>query len=221
MKAWLYSSITSYRLVCWRYNFFHKKYKFCNGNHKNVWLFFSFFGLKINKTKCKITGIGVLKGIKLALYCMKCVNLNNYVIKILGICYSYDKKQKMIRTFSIILRNLSLLGKIRIFKTLAFSKIIHLTLVTTVPFSTIDLLNKIQKDFLWDKKNAKIKHAVLCCDYADGGLKSVDIFSKTVSLQCSWVTRLFNNKFHLWKVISHYLIQKYLCKNFKFNSVLD
>ena len=163
----------------------------------------------------------MLKGIKLALYCMKCVNLNNYVIKILGICYSYDKKQKMIRTFSIILRNLLLLGKIRIFKTLAFSKIIHLTLVTTVPFSTIDLLHKIQKDFLWDKKNAKIKHTVLCCDYADGGLKSVDIFSKTVSLQCSWVTRLFNNKFHLWKVISHYLIQKYLCKNFKFNSVLD
>ena len=62
----------------------------------------------------------------------------------------------MIRTFSIILRNLLLLGKIRIFKTLAFSKIIHLTLVTTVPFSTIDLLNKIQKDFLWDKKMQKL-----------------------------------------------------------------
>ena len=48
------------------------------------------------------------------------------------------------------MRNLSLLGKISIFKTLAFSKIIHLTLVTSVPSSTIDLLNKIQKDFLWD-----------------------------------------------------------------------
>ena len=73
---------------------------------------------------------------------------------------------------------MSLLGKITIFKTLAFSKIIHLTLVTSVPSSTIDLLNKIQKDFLWGKKNAKIKHKTLCCDYANGGLKSVDIFSK-------------------------------------------
>ena len=90
----------------------------------------------------------------------------------------------------------SLLGKISIFKTLGFSKTIHLTLVTSVHSSTIDLLNKIQKEFLWDKKNAKVKHTTLCCNYADGGLKSVDIFSKIVSLQCSWVRQLFDNNFH-------------------------
>ena len=38
---------------------------------------------------------------------------------------------------------LSLLGKINVFKILAFSKIIHLTLVTFAPSSTNDLLNKI------------------------------------------------------------------------------
>ena len=47
--------------------------------------------------------------------------------------------------------NLSLLGKISLFKTLAFSKIIDLTLVKSEPSSTIDLLNKMQKDILWDK----------------------------------------------------------------------
>ena len=46
------------------------------------------------------------------------------------------------------MRNLSFLGKISIFKTLGFSKNIHLTLVTSVPSSTIGLLDKIQKDFL-------------------------------------------------------------------------
>ena len=85
------------------------------------------------------------------------------------------------------MRYLPLLGKISIFKTLTFSKIIHHTLVTSVPSSTIDLLNKIQKHFLWDKKNAKIKHTPLCCDYANGGLKSIDTFPKIASLQCSWV----------------------------------
>ena len=25
-----------------------------------------------------------------------------------------------------------------------------------------------------EQKNAKIKHTILCCEYADGGLKSVD-----------------------------------------------
>ena len=110
---------------------------------------------------------------------MKYINLNNDVIKILGICYSYDKKLgneknllNHIKKLQNILnmwrmRNWSLLGKISIFKTLAFSKTIHLTLVTSVPSSTIDLLNKIQKEFLWDKKNAKVKHTTLCCNYAD------------------------------------------------------
>ena len=34
----------------------------------------------------------VLKEVKLALFGMECVNLNNDVIKILGIGYSHDKK---------------------------------------------------------------------------------------------------------------------------------
>ena len=68
------------------------------------------------------------------------------------------------------MKNLSLLGKISIFKTLAFSNIIYLTLVAFVPSSTMNLLNKIQNDILWYKKNAKIKHEPLCWDYANGGL---------------------------------------------------
>ena len=50
------------------------------------------------------------------------------------------------------MRNLSLLGKITIFKTLALSKIIHLASVTGVPTATIELLSKIQKEFLWGKQ---------------------------------------------------------------------
>ena len=62
--------------------------------------YFSLFsGLKINKTKCEIAGIGVLKGVKLALCGMKCVNLNNDAIKILGICYSYDRKLENEKNF--------------------------------------------------------------------------------------------------------------------------
>ena len=92
---------------------------------------------------------------------MKYVKLNNDLIKLFGICYSYDKKlenennflKHIIKPQNVLnmwrMRNLSLLDKISIFKTLASSKIIHLTLVTSVP-STTDLLNKIQKDFLWD-----------------------------------------------------------------------
>ena len=47
------------------------------------------------------------------------------------------------------IRNLTVQGKITIFKTLAISKVIHLALVTNVP-QVIDQLNTIQKDFIWN-----------------------------------------------------------------------
>ena len=54
------------------------------------------------------------------------------------------------------MRNLTLLGKITIFKKLAFSKIIHLALVTNVPTATIELLSKMQKDFLLGKNKSRL-----------------------------------------------------------------
>ena len=127
-----------------------------------------FSGLKINKSKCEVAGIGVMKGVKVALCGVQCVNLLTNTIKILGIYFSYNKKleneknfldhianlQKVINIWEM--RNLSLLGKIIIFKTLALSKIIHLALITNVPTATIELLNKIQKDFLWGKTSLRL-----------------------------------------------------------------
>ena len=112
-------------------------------------------------------------------------------------------------------------GKKAIFKTLALSKIIHLDLMTNVPKATIELLNKIQKEFLWGKNKSKIKHDNLCNDYENGGLKSVDIFSKIVSLQCSWIRGLYDEKFYPWKIIPLYVIEMHFGKNFKFHPNLD
>ena len=118
------------------------------------------------------------------------------------------------------MRNLNLEGKITIFKTLAISKIIHLSLVTNVPTQIINELNKIQKEFSWNGSNPKIKHSTLCNKYENGGLKNVDILSKVISLQCSWIKRLYDNSSHPWKIIPPYLINTYLEKNFKFHSNL-
>ena len=46
------------------------------------------------------------------------------------------------------MRNLTVERKTTIFKTLAMSKIIHLSLVTNVATETINVLNKIQKEFI-------------------------------------------------------------------------
>ena len=70
--------------------------------------------------------------------------------------------------------------------------------------------------FIWKGKNPKIQNSTLCNDYEYGGLKNVDILSKVVSLQCSWIKKLFDNNFHQWKLIPLDLSRQYLAKNFKF-----
>ena len=90
--------------------------------------------------------------------------------------------------------------------------------MTEIPTTTINLLTTIQTEFIWKRKNPKIKNSTLCNDYEYVGLKNVDIFSKVVSLQCFWMKRLFDNNFHQWKLIPVYLIRQYLGKKFKFHS---
>ena len=118
--------------------------------------FSHFPDLKPNNSKCEIAAIGVLKGVKVALCGIRCVNLHEDTIEILGIHYSYNKqlvsdniskstlqKLRMWRP-----RNLSLEEKITVFKSLALSKITHLLLVKLILPSIIDQLNKNQKFYL-------------------------------------------------------------------------
>ena len=188
--------------------------------------------MRLNTTKCEIAGLGVLKGVKTALCGMVCIDLTKETIKILGIHYSYIKHIQVEKNFydhvkaieTVLkawrMRNLTLQGKITIFKTLAISKIVHLALVLPVPSSVIKELNKIQQNFIWSGKNSKIKHGTLRNDYENGGLKNLDIESKMISLRCSWVKRLYDESLHEWKVIPNYLITQALGDNFRFHSNL-
>ena len=47
-----------------------------------------FSGLKPNLTKCEIAGIGALKGVQVAVCGVKCIDLCNEAIKILGTFFS-------------------------------------------------------------------------------------------------------------------------------------
>ena len=119
------------------------------------------------------------------------------------------------------LRNFTIEGRIVLFKSLAISKPIHLALVTKIPTSIINLLTKLQMKLIWKGKNPKIKSSTLCNEYGYGGQKNVDIFSKVVSLQYSWIKRLFDNDFHKWKLIPLCIIRQYLGKNFTFHFNLE
>ena len=118
-------------------------------------IFSNISGLKPNTTKCEIADIGVLNGVQVALCGMKCVNLNNETVKILGAHFSYNKNLEQYKNFSehilkiesILklwrMRQLTLERGVKAFKSLAISKIVHLLLITKLHNNTIDLIYKI------------------------------------------------------------------------------
>ena len=118
---------------------------------------------------------------------MKCVDLTKSSIKILGLHFSYNKNLKDDKNFQETLvniqrvlqvwkmRELTLKGRIIIFKTLAISKIICVGSQTLIPDKTIQTLCKLQQDFIWRGKRPKINHETLCNSYESGGLKNIDI----------------------------------------------
>ena len=62
--------------------------------------FFSYFsGLKTNLTKSEIAGIGVLKGVQVAVCGIRCIDLNVDTLKILGTHFSYNEKLKEEKNF--------------------------------------------------------------------------------------------------------------------------
>ena len=91
------------------------------------------------------------------------------------------------------MRKLTLEEKIVVFKTIAVSKIVFQALITTAPKHIANELKEIQKTLFWNNSSLEIKHETLCNEYKAGGLKHVDIPSKIIALQCSWIRRLYDN----------------------------
>ena len=102
-----------------------------------------------------------------------------------------------------------------VLRTLVFSKLVFLSLISKVPTEIISELERIQKTFLWSSK-PKIK----CSDFRHGSLENVNIQKKIISLQCSWVRRLYDDSFHEWKVILLKLTKRSFGSHFKFYSNL-
>ena len=100
--------------------------------------------------------------------------------------------------------------KIVILKTLAISKILCQSLITTVSRhigNEQDISKwawKNTEGLFWKNSSPKIKHETLCNDYKGGGLKNIDILNKVVE----------------WKLISLFLIKKSFGISFKFYSNL-
>ena len=67
------------------------------------------------------------------------------------------------------MRNLCAEGKIIVFKTLAISKLLYLTLLNVIPDHITDEVAKIQISIIWHESSPKIKHETLRMKLKAGG----------------------------------------------------
>ena len=170
---------------------------------KTVDIFSIFSGLKPNKSKCEVAGLGALKGVKIALCGMECTDLmfNQSIFwnSITHLNKNFENQENFI----------NLVLKIKKLKSLAISKTVLLALVKVIPNSVILELDKIKKNFIWKNSNPKIEQDNHCKDYGNSGLKNVNITFKRISLQCSCIKQLYDNSIHDWKLIRlHIMTQK-------------
>ena len=78
----------------------------------NVFDTFSIYsGLKPNKSKCEIAGIGVLKEVSMKLCGMECIDLTKRSVKILVIHFSYNKKIENEENFIKLIKKLRMFLK--------------------------------------------------------------------------------------------------------------
>jgi hypothetical protein len=169
--------------------------------------FEQFAGLKLNKTKTEAMWLGR--------------NINNQntplgikwvkQVQSLGIFFSYntdyvmqknftDKIKELKRILDMWLqRDLSLIGKITILKSLVFSKIIYQCAVITPPPNFIEEIKDLAYSFVWHNKPDKIKRNTIIADYKDGGLKMLDIDSFIKAQKSMWVKKILSPDQAKWK----------------------
>jgi len=93
------------------------------------------------------------------------------------------------------IRDLSLIGKINIIKSLASSKLIHtMSVLPSPPEWFFKELDKILYNFLWNSPVDRIKRKTIIGKYSEGGLNMVDCRSQNKALKVKWLHKLLNCK---------------------------
>ena len=134
-------------------------------------------------------------------------------IKALGIYFSYDTKAAENANFADKIkqlerqlhwwkaRDLSLMGRILIVKTLGLSKFSFLASVVHTPGWVIKRVNSCIFHYIWKGKSDKVKRDIMIQDYHKGGYNMVDLQMVVHSAQLDWIKRFLNNNYADWKIL--------------------
>lgn len=180
--------------------------------------FGSYSGLRLNRSKTEGIWLGRLKHSK-----DKSENINwkNTPIKSLGFYFGYDHKEcqklnieKQLGKCEKIVanwrkRNLSLLGKIVIVKSLLIPNLTYIASNSVLSKEAVQKFKTLIYNFIWDSKRDRIKRCNLSKDYLEGGLKMTDIDCYLNALKLRWILRLLENTEENWAIIPKYFLNKF------------
>ncbi|XP_052074422.1 uncharacterized protein LOC127712168 [Mytilus californianus] len=113
-------------------------------------------------------------------------------------------------------RNLTVIGKITVVKTLILPVLNHL--IITLPNPNQELVKKINElilKFIWNSPVHRVKKELLQKDYSEGGLKMINLSSFITALKSTWVRKLFQSD-NKWKNVLFSIINQE--KLFKFGN---
>ncbi|XP_071138839.1 uncharacterized protein [Mytilus edulis] len=167
-------------------------------------IFGTLSGLKLNRSKTEGIWLGKLKHCKDK---FENITWNKGPIKSLGVYFGTDRAEcdklnteKIIQKCDKLIsnwkkRNLTMIGKITVVKSLLIPNLTYLASVTNLPHEFIQQFKTIIYNFIWDGKREKVKRTTLSKNTTMGGLKMTDIDNYITALQIAWIKRLTADDF--------------------------
>ena len=75
-----------------------------------------------------------------------------------------------------------------------------------IPESTIERIDKMLFNFLWDNKTAKIKKLTTIAAIEEGELGMIDVHEVHRAAKCGWIKRIHDNTQSKWKITTQCML---------------
>ena len=171
-------------------------------------------GLRVNYEKTEALWVGSSRLQRRIIPAFQHIAWPVHKVKALGVWFSTIKGESLILNYeekkekiSKIIENwqfrrLTLLGKITVIKSLLASQLVYIMSPLPTSHHHLKEIRNVLFNFLWDGKPDKIKRSEIINDYAEGGLKMLDIQSFNRALKAKWIQKYLDpqNK-GKWKLL--------------------
>ena len=179
-----------------------------------LYTFYNMSGLKINIENTKAIWIGALSNSERKMCGDFQLDWTQGPFKSLGVNFATEvwdlNTNDILTKVKCVLkqwtkREITLIGKIAIIKSLALSKFVHLFIsLPDPPKEVFKQLERMFYNFIWNNGPDRLKRKILTKNLAAGGLRMVHLYSFTKALKITWLRRILQQTGNTtWSTLSN------------------